>query len=53
MIVMESQTSHYEGTLESSTISGTRTFKGRDGIEPWKFFLNERALEIKLELQGK
>jgi len=53
MIVMDSQTSHYEGTLENSTISGTRTFKGRDGIEPWKFFLNERALEIKLELQGK
>jgi hypothetical protein len=53
MIVMDSQTSHYEGTLEGSTISGTRTFKGRDGIEPWKFVLNERALEIKLQLQGK
>jgi hypothetical protein len=53
MIVMDSQTAHYEGTLESSTISGTRTFKGRDGIEPWKFVLNERALEIKLQLQGK
>jgi hypothetical protein len=52
-IVMESQTSHYEGTLENSSISGTRTFKGRDGIQPWKFVLNDRALEIKLQLQGR
>jgi hypothetical protein len=53
MIVMESQSSHYEGTLENSTISGTRIFKERAGIEPWKFVLNERALEIRLEVQGK
>ncbi len=53
MIVMESPTSHYEGTLESSTLSGTRTFKERAGIEPWKFVLNDRALEIRLEVQGK
>jgi hypothetical protein len=52
-IVMESQTSHYEGKLENSTISGTRTFKERAGIQPWKFVLNERALEIRLEVQGR
>jgi hypothetical protein len=52
-IVMESPTSHYEGSLENSTISGTRTFKERAGIEPWKFVLNDRALEIKLEVQGR
>jgi hypothetical protein len=52
-IVMESRTSHYEGQLENSTISGTRTFKGQDGIERWKFVLNDRALEIRLEVQGR
>jgi len=52
-IVMESQTSHYEGNLENSTISGTRTLKERAGIEPWKFVLDERALEIRLEVQGR
>jgi hypothetical protein len=52
-IVMESPTSHYEGNLENSTISGTRTFKQRAGIQPWKFVLNERALEIRLEVQGR
>ena len=53
MIVMESPTSHYEGTLENSTLSGTRTFKQRDGSEPWKFVLHDRALEIRFELLGK
>lgn len=52
-IVMESQTSHYEGTVENSTISGTRTFKQRDGVEPWKFALSERALEIRFQVQGR
>jgi hypothetical protein len=52
-IVMDSPTSHYEGQLENSTISGTRTFKDRDGVEPWKFVLSERALEIRFEAQGK
>jgi hypothetical protein len=50
---MDSQTSHYEGNFEKSTISGTRTFKERAGIEPWKFVLNERALEIRLEAQSR
>jgi hypothetical protein len=53
LIVMESPTSHYEGTLENSMLAGTRTFKQREGSEPWKFVLNERALEIRFEVQGK
>ena len=53
MIVMDSPTSHYEGKLENSLLSGTRTFKARAGIEPWRFVLNDRALEMKLQLQGR
>jgi hypothetical protein len=52
-IMMDSPNAHYEGVLDSSTISGTRTFKAGNGSEPWSFVLNERALEIKFEAKTK